>query len=346
MPVAIVAAGAALATGVMGHLANMRAQDRAEFIQNQNVQEWLKLNIPDPNKQKLALEKFVSSGELIPELEEPIMAAESEFKKIQMDPRLKDARMRSLAALEEQGYGGEQVQDAAAREKAIIESGAANRGRQQAIVSDLERRGQLGSGLELAARMDAAQAEGDRLSSNALQMESDRRMRALNAITGAGDLAGNIQRDDYAMKSDAAKASDAINLFNTQNRQGVLNRNVDRGNTAQQYNLDRAQRINDQNTALSNYEQQYNKELLQKEFENKAAKTAGLTGQYNQSANQALASGQNAAQMWGNVASGVGTAALGAGRYFDNNKKAGGTPTATTTAENDYDEMELGDLYA
>ena len=315
MPIVAIAAGVSAATGLVGYLSNKSAQERAAILQQKGVQEWLDLNIPDPAQQRLALEKFVSQGELIPELEQPLRAADSEFKQIAADPKMRAVRERALASLEEQGYGGESLQDSAAREKAIIESGAANRGRQQAIVGDLGRRGQLGGGLELAARLDASQAEGDRLSTQAMDLESNRRLRALNAIAGAGELAGQISDDDYRLKSDAARASDAINLFNTQNAQGVLTRNVNRGNEAQQYNLANKQRIADQNVGLSNFEQQYNKELEQKRFENEAMRKAGITGQYAQRAANELAGGQNAAQMWGNIASGVGSVALGAAKY-------------------------------
>ena len=300
--------------GVAGHLANMSAQDRAALLQEKGVQEWLKINVPDPEKQKLALERFVSSGEIVPELEAPLMAVESEMKKIAQDPRLKESRLRALSALEEEGYGGEGVEDAAARQQALIESGAANRGRQQAIVSDMERRGQLGSGLELAARLDAQQAEGDRLASQSLGLEQDRRQRALNAMIGAGDLAGDIQGDEYAMASDAARAADAINLFNTQNLQSVGQRNVDRANDANMYNLQNKQRIADENVKMGNFQQQYNKELAQQNFQNQAARASGLAGQYGAQAQNQMQAGQNAAQMWGNVASGVGATAQGAAR--------------------------------
>lgn len=313
MPLPII--GAAVASGVsgvIGHLSNMSAQDRAQALQEKGVQEWLKVNIPDPAKMKLAMERFVSVGELVPELEAPLKAAETEFQKIKQDGRLRGTRMRALSSLEEQGYGGESAADAAAQEKAIIESGAANRGRQQAIVSDFQRRGQGGSGLELQARLDAQQAEGDRLSMGALDMEQARRMRALNAIAGAGELAGNMEEQDYRQKSDAARAADAIGLFNTQNAQGVMNRNVDRGNSADQWNLTNKQNTSDKNTALSNFEQQYNKELYQQDFDNRAKRAAGLSGQYGQQAAGEVSRGQSAAQMWGGIGQGVGKIALSA----------------------------------
>lgn len=310
MPVPIIAAGiaavGAIGGGIIGHMSKMSAQERAAAIQDKAVQQWLKINIPDPEKQKLALDRFVSAGEIIPELEQPLMQADTELKQITQDEGLKNTRMRALSSLEEQGYGGESMQDAAAREKGIIESGAANRGRQQAIVGDFQRRGQGGGGLELAARLDAQQAEGDRLAGQSLDLEANRRIRALNAIAGAGNLAGDMQDDDYRMKSDAAKASDAINMFNTQNVQGVRNRNVDRSNDANKWNLTNNQDILNRNTGVSNFEQQYNKELEQQRFENEARRAAGATGQYQARAAGEQAAGDSAAQMWGGIGQGIG----------------------------------------
>lgn len=302
---------AALGSGAAGAIANASAEERAAMLQEKGAQEWLKVNIPDPEAQRLAIEKFIQQGELSPEMEMGLKAAETEFNNVQVDPRLKASRMRALSALEEQGYGGEQVQDQAARQQALIESGAANRGRQEAVVSDFARRGQLGSGLELSARMDAAQAEGDRLASNSLGLEADRRNRALAALSGAGDLAGDIQSDDYSMASDKARAADAINMFNTQNLQGVGARNVDRRNSAAAANLGEKQRIADQNTTMSNFQQQYNKELQQQNFNNQAQKAAGVAGQYGQQAAGAIQAGQNAGNMWGGIASAIGQTAAG-----------------------------------
>lgn len=302
---------ASLASGAIGAIANASAADRAAMLKEKGMQEWFKLNIPDPAQQKLALERFVQAGELHPALEQSIKAESSEFGDITQDEGLRNSRLRALSGLEEQGFGGEQTQDTAAREQAMIDSGSANRGRQEAVISDFARRGQLGSGLELSARLDAAQAEGDRLASGALDLEGQRRNRMLAALEGAGNLAGNIQETDYKTASDKARANDAINLFNTQNMVGMQQRNIDRANDASQYNLGVKQDISNRNVGTSNYEQEKNKSLIQQDFENRKAKAAGLSDQYGGQAAQATQQGQATGNMWGGVASGIGTLAQG-----------------------------------
>ncbi len=309
-----------LASGILGHAANMSAQDRAAMLQQKGIDEWLKVNVPDPEQQKLALQQFIQQGTLSPAFEQAVKANPSEFEKITQDPSLKESRMRALSALQEQGYGGEQIQDTAARQQAIIDSGAANRGRSLAATGAMERRGQLGSGLELASRLDNAQAEGDRLAKNSLDIESQRRQRALQSVMGAGDLAGDIQKQDFNQQSAEAQAKDAISKFNTQMLASTNQRNTDRMNAGQEYNLGNAQAIADKNVGVNNMQQQYNKELLQQKFQNDASKAAGMSGQYNNQAEGAINQGKNAASMWGNIASGVGQTALGASKLASSSK--------------------------
>ncbi len=326
MPVAAIAGVGSLLAGGIGAIQNASAQDRAAMLQNQAVQQWLQVNIPDPAEQKVALQRFVQQGEIHPAMEQGIKQAQTELNNVTPDAGLRDSRLRALSSLEQQGYGGEQVQDAAARQKALIESGAVNRGHQQAIVSDLARRGQLGSGEELSSRLQMAQGDADRNASNALDIESQRRQRALQSIQGAGSLASDIQNQDYNMASNRAKAQDAINSFNTQNAVGMQERNVNRGNDAQKYNLGLKQDIANQNTGVANQEQQYNKGVLQQNFQNQATKAAGMAGQFGQQAALTAQQGANNANLWGGIASGIGTIGQGyqnqsnADRQFDANQ--------------------------
>lgn len=315
----------ALVSGGIGMLAQTSANDRAAMLQDQALQEWLKIQIPDPKAQALALERFVQAGELTPELESAVAVSASEMEKISTDPRLRESRMRALSSLEEIGMGGESLEDQAAQERALIEAGTASRGRGEAILSDLARRGQLGSGMEIAARQAANQAEGDRAATTALDIESQRRRRALEALSGAGNLAGDIERDEFGMASDVAQAADKIRLFNAQNAQSVGGRNVDRRNEAMAANLAAKQGVMDRNTGLSNFQQQYNRELEQQRFDNQGKIAAGKTGQLGQNAALATQQGAQAAQMWGNVASGLGNVAASAFGSKDKKAQGGGS---------------------
>lgn len=302
----ILGLGSSVVGGILGNAAMGSAEDRARALQEKSVQEWMKINIPDPEQQKLFMQRFAESGEIEPEYQQAIAQADTEMSKVQVDPKLRSARMRALSQLEDFGTGEANVLDNAATQKAISDAGVASRGRQEAIFSDLSRRGQLGGGQEIAARMSQAQSDADRLNNQMMGLETDRRKRAYDAVMGAGDLAGKMEAQDWDQKSDVAKARDVINAFNTTNARDVMRANTEAKNKAKQLNWERGNEVSDLNTRLSNDEQRYNKELLQKKFENESAKATGLSGQYGKQADNELKAGQNAANMW----TGMGNAGL------------------------------------
>ncbi len=339
--------GAALAasagSGIAGLAANMSAQDRAKLLQDQSVQEWLKVNVPDPAEQKVALQQFVQTGTLTPTLQQAVKPVDTQLTKIQTDPALKGARMKALSSLEQQGYGGEQVQDRAAREEGLIDSGSKSRGEQQAVTSLMARRGQLGSGNELAARLSNAQADSDRNAKIALDTEAQRRQRALAATASAGDLAGNIQNQSFNQQAQVAAAQDAINRFNTQNQQSVQAQNAAALTDASRYNLGLQQDIANKNTALSNEQQIYNKNVNQQNFENQATKAAGVSGQNNLAANQAIQFGQATGNTLAGVASGIGSLGLGGAKLYNSPSTSSATTAAPSTNSSDYAGGDLED---
>lgn len=304
-PITLVAGGGAVVSGVLGAIAQMDANARAQMLQDRSFQEWLKINIPDPNEQKLALEQFVVAGKLTPAMETAIKQEPSAFENVVEDKRTKTSRLRSLKSLEDLGTGAETFEDKAGLAKALIQSGAKSRGAQKLIESQIAQRGQMGTGLELVAKMDQAQADADRAGTQALDIESNRRLRSLKALESAGNLAGDIGDDDYRMKSDRARAADEISSFNTRNMQDVLSRNTAANNRAAEYNLNNEQDVANKNTSLSNYEQEFNKGLTQKKFENETTLAAGKSGQYAGAAKTATDAGKNAAEFWGTLAGNV-----------------------------------------
>lgn len=315
--------GSSVIGGVLGAISNSSANDRAQMLQQQGIQQWLKTNIPDPKLQQLALQKFVVEGTLTPEMESAIKADPSAWTKVTQDQSLKQSQLRSLRSLEDLGTGKETFNDQAAEQNAVINSNAAARGHQKAIESSLAQRGQLGTGLELAARTGQAQADADTAGKQALQLESGRRANALKAIEGAGSLAGQMSDQDYKMQADKARAADAINEFNTQNLRDVNATNTKAKNASNLYNLQNAQDISNKNTAQSNYEQQYNKQLPQQQFEDQAKVAAGVSGQYDKAADQSIASGKNAANFYGNLAGNAPKVISAAADAFGSKKGSG-----------------------
>lgn len=323
IPVGVIAAvgtAASAAGGIANMVSNMSAADRAKAAQDKGLQEWLAIQIPDPEKQKLALERFVSAGELDPKLESAIKQDPSGLKQISTSMAHKEAQNKALQSLQQIGEeGGLRLQDKAALQDAMMQANIKGRADREGIIADMARKGQSGSGFELASQLSAQQGDADRLANTSLKTAAGAQERALQAIMGAGDLSSKYRSQEFGEEAEKAKAQDAINRFNTSNLQDIQQRNIGSQNRAQEMNLANRQDILNRNVNVGNQEQQYNKSLLQQQFENQAKLAAGKTGQYNQEAQSELQKGQAMGNAFSNIGGGIGSA-LGAGamnKYWD-----------------------------
>ena len=319
------ALGASAIGGIANAAANMSAADRAAALQDKGLQEWLRVNIPDPAQQRIAMERFVQQGELVPQIEKAISQDPTAFEKITTDPALKQNQLRALQELEQIGFdGGLRLQDKAALQDAMMKSQVKERADRDAIAAEMARRGQSGSGFAFAAQLAAQQGAADRAAQNSLSVAAQAQDRALQSIMQGGELAGKIRGQDYEQQAQLAQARDSINRFNTQNLQDIQQRNIASQNRAREMNLGERQRIADANTNLSNQEQKYNKELIQQQFDNQAKVAAGRSGQYGQMGANELRKGEvlgNTFTNFANAASGVATAKANQDFWSDYLKK-------------------------
>jgi hypothetical protein len=153
-----VALGVAAAGALGSYIANKSASDRAEMLQNENLQNWIKVNIPDPKEQELALKQFVQQGTLNPKLEAAIKQDPSEMSKIVTDQKYKDAQSQALNQLQDVAQnGGLRLQDRAALQDAQQSSIDHERGDRMAIEQQMANRGMGGSGFALQAQLEAQQ---------------------------------------------------------------------------------------------------------------------------------------------------------------------------------------------
>ncbi len=313
-----------LGTGIGNYLAQSSANDRAAMIQNQQFQEWLKLHVPDPEEQKIVLQKFVNQGELDPTLQKAISADPSQFEKITTNAQYTAAQDRALQELSDMGYsGGLRLQDKAALQDAMLDTQTRERANRQAIGDEYARRGMSGSGFELAARLQGQQGAADRQSENALKIAAQAQDRALQSIMGAGEMAGKLQGQDFSQQAQKASAMDAINRFNTQNMRDVNAANVGLMNHAQEYNLGQRQRISDQNTQVANQQEQYNKGLSQQNYENQLKRLQGMQGTANARSGLEQQQGQLAGNTIGGFGQGMSNYFM-LDKYFGNRKKGMG----------------------
>lgn len=315
-----VGAGVSAISGIANAAANMSAADRAKAAQDKGLQEWLKINIPNPEDQKIALARFVSAGTLDPHLENAIKQDPSGLKQVTTSMTQKSAQNRALQQLQEVGNnGGLRLQDKTALQDAQMQSNVKARSDRDAISSDMARRGQGGSGFEVAAQLEGQQGQADRDASNSLKVAGSAQDRALQAIMGAGDMATKQRSQEFGEEAQKAQAQDAINKFNTANLQDVQQRNIGSQNAAAATNLANAQDISNRNVGVQNTEEQHNKALLQQQFDNQAKLAAGKSGQYAGQAATEVNQGEKLGNAFSNIGGGVGSA-LNAGaqnKYWD-----------------------------
>lgn len=305
--VALIAAGVAAVGNI---IANSTAADRAKMTLDQNFRDWMSVNIPDPDQQRVVLDRFVQQGQLDPVLQKAIAQEPTEFKNIVTDAKQKAAQTKALSQLEEIGEeGGLRLQDKAALQDAQMDAQVAERSNREGIAADMARRGLGGSGFEVAAKLAGQQGGADRAANSSLKVAAMAQQRALDAIQGAGDLATKYRTQDFGEQGEKATAADRINAFNTANLRDVNAANTGLANRAQEMNLASKQDIANRNVETQNKQQMYNSGLAQQQFENQLKRTAGATGQYGNVAQAQMQQGQAQGNAFTNVGTGVSQAA-------------------------------------
>ena len=300
------AIGAGLAAGVVGGGLGLMASSKAgkaaraaaaqaaaesgrqfdlSMEQVKEAEEYLKsLGVPEIEAQKIALEQ----AELGP----------SAMEDISTDPRLRSAQMDALAGLQERGESGLTTEEKVQQDQLMRSVGAGAQARDKAVLQDMEQRGMGGSGNELIARLQASQSAADRANVGQAQLAGQAQNRALQAISQAGQLGGQIRGQEYGEQANLASARDRIAQFNEQQRVGTANQ-----------------------------QEMHNKALIQQQYENELGKRQGVAaaktstaqmgvqraGQISQagqaSAQGEIDSGAAKAKLWG----GLGQAGIQAG---------------------------------
>lgn len=199
-----------------------------------------------------------------PRLAETVLQKDSEMQGITGDPRLKEAQLAALAEL--QGIadaGGMNAADEANLSKILSQAAQADKGRRDAILQNMQRRGMGGSGAELLAQLDSSQASTDRSAQQGLDIAAMAEQRALDALMRSGELGGSIRAQDFSEDAQKAAAQDAINRFNAsatnqgnqfntsaENNMNMFNATNDLSN--QQFNIRNAMDVNKYNVGTTN----------------------------------------------------------------------------------------------
>lgn len=292
------------------------------------VEDYFKdLELPSIADMELQLQQLVQQGVMTPEEAQAELVGRSEMDGISTDPKLKQAQMDALLGLQEiSDGGGMTAMDEANLAKIQNQENTAARGQREAIINNANARGMGSSGLEIMSQMQNQQDAATRSSQRGMDVAAQAQQRALEALMQGGQMAGQIQSQDFNQQAQQAGANDAISKFNAANKQNVNMTNVGARNAAQEMNLNNAQNIANQNAATRNQQQTHNKNLIQQNFNNEMAKRSGSS---NVAQANAQAQGQNSQNQANANNQMIGTA-IGAGASMYGKMDGGmveGTPT-------------------
>lgn len=316
----VVAAGAAIGSGVMASNAQAAARQQSKEAYEQSVKDLEAIGIPSVEAQKIVIEEYKSQGQWTPEMEQAVTLGDSQMGGITTDPAYKESQLKALGKLSQIGdEGGMLLEDKANMERIQGDIGARQRGAREAILQDAQQRGGHGSGSALVAQLMSQQSGADQAHRAGLETAAMAQKRALEAIQGAGSLGTNLRTQEYGEKAQAAKAQDAIAQWNAANRQDLNTRNAGTSNQAAQYNLNNRQNLANSNVDARNKTNAYNSSLIQAQYNNQLeaakAKAAARAGQ----AQNAAQSGQQVAQTLTGVGSAVAQGAIATGQQVNEN---------------------------
>lgn len=218
-----------------------------------------------------------------PRLADVTLQDRSEMFNVSTDPRLRDAQLGALEALGGIAEsGGMTLRDEANLGKLQSEVSQADRGRREAILQNMQMRGQGGSGLELLAQLQSAQDATTDASAGSRDIAAQAQDRALRAIMQQGALGGQIRGQEFGEQADLAKAQDIINAFNAGNLTQGSQFNADTVNTGQRFNVGNSLQTQGQNIGNVQQNRQFNAGQGQSALTGNADRTmAAMTGNRN-----------------------------------------------------------------
>jgi hypothetical protein len=267
----------------------------------------------DPNKAAINLQREQMrrlEDISLPQLEEYILQSpelvgllnaeqmeDSEFSKIQEDPRLREAQMQALSQLEKIGEVGLTPEERAQRSEMLRQGAAQEQARQQQILQGMAQRGALDSGSSLLAQLQSSAAQGADARRQSEQMAAEVAGRRRQALMQAGNMAGNMSQQQFNRQSQQATAQDRIAQFNAEQRANV-----------NRMNLAARQGIENQRTGIANQQAQIANMIAQQRYQNELSRATGQ-GQVTNAMSTLTA---NQAQRPGALQAGLAGAASGA----------------------------------
>ena len=190
--------------------------------------------------QKAATGEFINRGPAVYGVGDEYMTEDlgpSEMQGITSDPRYREMELSALRDLENQSRDGFSATDRAAMARTEMEANRANRGRQGAIMQNMQARGMGGSGMDLVAQMSSAQDANDMEALRSLEREGQAQELRQGATARMGSMATGLQGRDFSQAAQKAQAADRVAAFNNQLANSANQTNWNRGNSVADQNV-------------------------------------------------------------------------------------------------------------
>ena len=191
-------------------------------------------------EQKAATGEFINRGPAVYGVGEKYTSQDlgpSEMHGITSDPRYREMELSALRDLENQSRDGFSATDRAAMARTEMEANRANRGRQGAIMQNMQARGMGGSGMDLVAQMSSAQDANDMEALRSLEREGQAQQLRQGATSRMGSMATGLQGRDFSQAAQKAQAADRVTAFNNQLANSANQANWNRGNDVSDKNI-------------------------------------------------------------------------------------------------------------
>lgn len=172
---------------------------------------------------------------------------------------MRQKQLQAIGGVEELSQTGLSAIDRAALTEIQNQIATQERGQRESILQNMAQRGLAGSGQELAAQLQSSQAASQQASTQGMQQAAQAQRARMQALSSLSEMAGGIEQTDFQREAQRQEAQDAINRFNTQNRNIAGLRDLDLQQSLRNELEREKTRVGQANVDLENQERLQNK---------------------------------------------------------------------------------------
>lgn len=292
--------------GIIGGNAAQSEMQRAEDLLNAGIKRIEGLQVPDLTKD-LLLQQFMETGDYSPQHLENLVDKFAPAALITEPPENRLRQLDTYAQVKQVTLSGLSPQDRLGIEEIRKKAAQDVMSQIASGESTFKQRGQFGSGQQYAGQLSASQGAASRASSEGMEIAAKAMQNKQNALQNMIGLGENIRQQDLSLAERNQQAINEHRLFSNKymsERSGNIWANKNKLASEQRgYKQD----LNRANTEMANAEtRRKGYEAPMKMFDMLMGKEKARANLEGSLADVHIGRGQAKAQMWSDIASGVG----------------------------------------